>query len=103
MSNQAVWASMAPGDDATALWLAGTVRSGEGSGVGAFARAGSDDALDEETLDGVEEDLDDDELDDDEDDEDDDDDDELDEFEDDEDDDDEADEIDLTTVRYDRS
>ena len=107
MSNQAVWASMAPGDDATALWLAGTVRSGEGSGVGAFARAGSDDALDEETLDGVEEDLDDDELDDDDDDEDDDDDDELDEFEDDElddeDDDDEADEIDLTTVRYDRS
>ena len=104
MSNQAVWASMAPGDDATALWLAGTVRSGEGSGVGAFARAGSDDALDEETLDGVEEDLDDDELDDDDDD---DDDDELDEFEDDElddeDDDDEADEIDLTTVRYDRS
>ena len=112
MSNQAVWALRAPGDGAAALWLAGTVRSGVGSGVGAFARAGSDDAMDEEVLDGVEEDLDDDELDEDEDDEldedeDDDDDDELDEFEDDElddeDDDDEADEIVLTIVRSDRS
>ena len=108
MSNQAVLASMAPGDDAAASWHAGAPRSAVRSGgVGLLAREGTDDSLDEEALDGVEEDLDDeldDELDEDEDDEDDD---ELDEFEDDElddeDDDDDADEIDLTTDRHDRS
>ena len=105
MSNQAVLASMAPGDDAAASWHAGAPRSAVRSGgVGLLAREGTDDSLDEEAFDGVEEDLDDDALDEDEDDEDDD---ELDEFEDDElddeDDDDDADEIDLTTDRHDRS
>ena len=118
MSNQAVLASMAPGDDAAASWHAGAPRSAVRSGgVGPLAREGTDDSLDEEALDGVEEDLDDDELDDDalddeldeelDEDEDDEDDDELDEFEDDElddeDDDDDADEIVLTTDRHDRS
>ncbi|MBC7562278.1 MAG: hypothetical protein H7305_05110 [Gemmatimonadaceae bacterium] len=106
MSNQAEWASMAPGDGAAASWHADAGLSDVGAGAGALALAGADDLLDEEALDGVEEDLDDDELDedDDEDDEDDeDDDDELDEFEDDEldddDDDDDDDEIDFTTER----
>ena len=109
MSNQAVLASMAPGDDAAASWYAGAPRSAVRSGgVGPLAREGTDDSLDEEALDGVEEDLDDDELDDElDEDEDDEDDDELDEFEDDElddeDDDDDADEIVLTTDRHDRS
>ena len=108
MSDQAVLASMAPGDGAAALWHGGAAWYGLRAGVGAIARTETDDFLDGEALDGVEEDLDDDELDDELDvDEDDEDDDELDEFEDDElddeDDDDDADEIDLTTDRHDRS
>jgi len=106
MSDQVVWASMVPGNDAVASLCAGAGWPGTGSGGGVQAGTSAEDGLGEEELDSAEEDLDEDELDDDEDDDEDDDDDDLDEFEDDElddeDDDDEADEIDLTADRYSR-